>query len=351
MNSGNQVILLDPYPRFANDIFSPEEKRRLEALGRVIWHDGAPAPAAHIDRYLPEAVALLGQAAMPRERLDRAPHLRLIVNLEGNFLPNIDYQECHRRNIYVTSIAPVFAVPVAEMALGMAIAAARGMVEADRKTRAGSESLYAANDMAGCFLLRGKTLGVIGCGNVGRELAPLLRPFGGAILAYDPWVHDQVLRDLQLQPAGLEEIFRRSRVVFILAPTTTENAGSLDQRYFRLMQPGSVVVLVSRAGIVNFEDLLDAAESGRIRAAIDVFPEEPIPPDHRARRTPNTILSAHRAGNVPEIMAEIGRRSVDDLELVLRGLPPQRTQRATLETAARYRSKPGGSSDREPTDP
>ena len=84
-------------------------------------------------------------------------------------------------------------------------------------------------------------------------------------------------------------------------------------------------MLASRAGIVNFEDLLDAAESGHIRAAIDVFPEEPIPVDHRARRTPNTILSAHRAGNVPEIMTEIGRMVVDDVELVLRGLPPQRS--------------------------
>ncbi len=344
MNGTKKVILLDPYPRFTDVIFSPEDRRRLEALGQVIWYDGGPAPADEIDHYLPATVELIRQAAMPRERLDRAPHLRLIVNIEGNFLPNIDYEECHRRNIYVTSIAPVFAVSVAEMALGMAIAAARGMVEGDAKTRVGRESLYGAEDTADSFLLRGKPMGVIGCGNLGRELVQMLRPFRGEILAYDPWVHNHVLRDMQLQPVGLEEMFRRSRVVFILAPTTTENAGSLDKRYFSLMQRGSVVVLVSRAGIVNFEDLLDAAESGQIRAAIDVFPEEPIPANHRARRTPNTILSAHRAGNVPEMMYEIGRMAVDDLELVLRGLPPQRTQRALLETGAKYRSKPGSSS-------
>ena len=342
MIENDKVILLDPYPRFSSVIFSPEDRQRLEALGRVIWHDGGPAPDAQIDRYLPQTVALLGQAAMPRERLDRAPNLRLIVNIEGNFLPNIDYLECHRRNIYVTAIAPVFAAPVAEMALGMAIAAARGMVEGDAKTRAGRESLYGEGDTADSFLLRGKPLGVIGYGNLGRELVSLLRPFRGEILIHDPWVHANVLRAAQLDPVGLEELFRRSRVVFILAPTTTENAGSLDQRYFNLMQRGSVVVLASRAGIVNFDDLLDAAEAGQIRAAIDVFPQEPIPADHRARRTPNTILSAHRAGNVPEIMHEIGRMAVDDLELVLRGLAPQRTQRATLETAAKYRSKPGG---------
>jgi phosphoglycerate dehydrogenase-like enzyme len=342
MNESENVIILDPYPRDSNVVFSAEDRRRLEAQGKVIWDAGGRVPDEQIDRYLPNAVALLGQTDMPRERLDRAPHLRLIVNVEGNFLPNIDYAECHRRNIYVTAIAPVFAVSVSEMALGMAIAAARGMVDGDAKMRTGKESLYGVDDTADSFLLRGKTLGVIGCGNLGRELIPMLRPFQGEILAYDPWLHDQVLRNMQLHPVGLEELFRRSRVVFILAPPTKENAGSLDKKYFSLMQKGSVVVLVSRAGIVNFDDLLDACESGHIRTAIDVFPQEPIPPDHRARRTPNTILSAHRAGNVPEIMHEIGKMIVDDVELVLRGLPPQRTQRATVETAAKFRSTTPG---------
>lgn len=344
MSVSEKVIILDPYPRYSNVIFSPEDKRRLESLGRVVWHDGNPAPNSLIEENLANAVAILGQSAMPRERLDRAPNLRLIVNMEGNFLPNIDYEECHRRNIYVTVIAPVFGVPVAEMALGMAISAARGIAEGDAKVRAGNESLYGVDDTEQSFLLRGKTMGVIGCGNIGRELISMLRPFQGEILVHDPWVHDSVLQSLQLRPVGLEELFLRSRVVFILAPTTTENAGSIDSRYFNLMPKGSVVVLVSRAGIVNFDDLLNAAESGHIRAAIDVFPEEPIPASHRARHTPNTILSAHRAGNVPEIMHEIGRMAIDDLELVLRGLPPQRTQRASLETAAKYRSKAGGAS-------
>jgi phosphoglycerate dehydrogenase-like enzyme len=344
MSASEKVIILDPYPRYSNVIFSAEDRRRLESLGRVVWHDGSPAPDSLIEENLANAVAILGQSAMPRERLDRAPNLRLIVNMEGNFLPNIDYEECHRRNIYVTVIAPVFGVPVAEMALGMAISAARGIAEGDAKVRAGNESLYGVDDTEQSFLLRGKTMGVIGCGNIGRELISMLRPFQGEILVHDPWVHDSVLQSLQLRPVGLDELFLHSRIVFILAPTTTENAGSIDSRYFNLMPRGSVVVLVSRAGIVNFDDLLNAAESGHIRAAIDVFPEEPIPASHRARRTPNTILSAHRAGNVPEIMHEIGRMAIDDLELVLRGLPPQRTQRASLETAAKYRSKAGGAS-------
>ena len=207
MHGTDKIFLLDLFPRCARDIFSAEDSRRLEALGRVIWYDGEPAPDSHIDRHLPDAVALIGQSPMPRQRLDRAPHLRLIVNVEGNFQATIDHEECYRRNIYVTSIAPVFAVPVAEMVLGMALAVGRGIVEGDVKVREGCESLYGATDMANSFLLRGKTMGIIGCGNLGRELIPMLRPFRGEILVHDPWIHDQVLRDLQVQPVRLKNSF------------------------------------------------------------------------------------------------------------------------------------------------
>ncbi|HYJ46697.1 MAG TPA: hydroxyacid dehydrogenase [Pyrinomonadaceae bacterium] len=340
MNNSEKIILLDPHPRPLELIFSPEDKARLEQLGRVIWHDGAPATDEHIEKYLPDAVALIGQTPLPRERLERAPHLRMVANVESNFLPNVDYEECHRRNIHVLSTAPVFAQPVAEMALGLALSAARRINEADAAVRQGSESLYGEGDNYDSFLLRGKTLGLVGCGNLGRALLPLLRPFSRDILAHDPWIHPHVLRELGVEPVGFEEIFERSRVLFILAATTTENQGAIGARQFASMQPGSVVVLVSRAGVVDFEALLDAATRNHLRVAIDVFPKEPIPAGHRVRSTPNTVLSAHRAGNIPEIWKGMGQMVVDDLEMILRGLPPQRCQRANVETVARFRSKP-----------
>jgi phosphoglycerate dehydrogenase-like enzyme len=342
MQSSEQIILLDPYPRAIDLIFSAEDKARLERLGRVVWHDGPPAPDALIEEHLPNTVAIIGQTAMPRERLDRAPHLRLIANVESNFLPNLDYEECHRRNIHVVSTAPVFAQPVAEMALGLALAATRRIAEADAAIRRGNESLYGEQDNYDSFLLHGNTLGLLGCGNLGRALLPLLRPFSRDIIVHDPWIHPNVLREMQVEPVGLDELFARARVLFILAATTTENQGAFGARHFGAMRQGSVVVLASRAGVVDFDALLDAAASNHIRAAIDVFPEEPIPAEHRARRTPNTVLSAHRAGNIPEIWTGMGEMVVDDLELVLRGLPPQRCQRALLETVTRFRSKPVG---------
>lgn len=340
MSLSEPIILLDPYPRPIELIFSPEDKTRLEQLGRVIWHDGSPAPDALIEEHLPNTVAIVGQTPMPRERLDRAPYLRMIANVESNFLPNVDYEECHRRNIYVVSTAPVFAQPVAEMALGLALAAIRRITEADAAIRRGDESLYGEQDNYDSFLLHGKTLGLLGCGNLGRALLPLLRPFSDDILVHDPWIHPGVLRAMHVEPVVLNELFARSQVLFILAATTTENQGTIGASHFAAMRNGSVVVLISRAGLVDFDALLDAAASNHIRAAIDVFPEEPLPAQYRVRQTPNTVLSAHRAGNIPEIWTGMGEMVVDDLELVLRGLQPQRCQSAVLEIVTRLRSKP-----------
>ena len=334
------LILFDPYPRSIAQIFDSATRKRLEALGEVVWHDGVPASTEHIDRYLPEAVALVGQSPLPKERLDRAPNLKAVFNVESNFMSNVDYMECHRRGIYVLSTAPVFAKPVAEMALGLALSSARRIHEADAAIRAGTETLYGEGDNHDSILLSGRRVGVVGCGNVGRALLPLLRPFASEILVHDPWIHPSVLGELGVTPVSLEDCFARSAVVFLLAATTTENSGEIGARHFASMPKGGIVVLVSRAGIVNFSEMLDAAASGHIRAAIDVWPEEPIPADHRARRTPNTLLQAHRAGNIPEIWPLMGQLVVDDLEQVLKGLPPQRCQRAHWETVSKIRSKP-----------
>jgi phosphoglycerate dehydrogenase-like enzyme len=333
------LILVDPYPRALAQIFTPATRARIEALGDVLWHDGPPLDAATVDAVLPTTIAVIGQTDLSRERLARAPRLRAVLNVEGNFLTNVDYRACRERRVPVLCAAPVFGPPVAELALGLALSAAREIPTADAEVRAGREVLF-GGDNEHAFLLAGKTVGLVGFGNLGRSLLPLLRPFGGAILVHDPWLTAEAVSRQGAEPVGLDDLFRRSRVVFVLAPPTTENDRMIGVRQLAALADGSVVVLVSRAPVVEWDALLDAAASGRIRAAIDVFPEEPIPPGERARRTPNTILSAHRAGNVPEIWRTIGEMVADDLESILAGHEPSRMQVADAGTVERLRSRP-----------
>src|SRR4051794_6689609 len=121
------LILVDPLPRTLEMICDTETRGRLERLGRRVARAGGPMPDGLVEQPLPEAVAILGQPAMPAERLARAPRLRAIVNVEGNFLPNVDYAAALDRGVHVLNASPAFALSVAEAALGMAIDVARGI--------------------------------------------------------------------------------------------------------------------------------------------------------------------------------------------------------------------------------
>jgi phosphoglycerate dehydrogenase-like enzyme len=333
------LILVDPLPRTLAMICDAPTRARLEALGRIVVHEDGPMPDEIVERHLPEAVAILGQTAMPAERLARAPKLRAIVNVEGNFLPNVDYGAALDRGIHVLNASPAFALPVAEAALGMALDLARGISAADRAMRAGTETYgLESNDEA--FLLTGAHVGIVGFGDLGRELHRLLAPFRTPAKVYDPWVPDLLIERAGAQPATLDDVLSTARVIFVFASVTSENEGFLSREKLALIAPGSVLLVMSRAGVVDFDALVELVGAGRFKAGTDVFPDEPLPHDHPARRVEGLLLSPHRAGGMRDAFLQIGRHAVADLELILRGLPPQACKRAERETVGRLRSRP-----------
>ena len=333
------LILVDPLPRTLDLICDAETRQRLERLGRlVVSEDRAMADDA-VDRLLPEAAIIIGQTAMPRERLARAPRLKAIFNVETNFLPNVDYQACQERGVWVLSPSASFAQAVAESALAMAIDLARGITAADRAFRDGTEK-YGLAGNEGCFLFAGAPVGLIGFGDLGRTLRALLVPFRNPVTVYDPWLPDELIRAQDCRPAGLDEVLSTSRVLFVLASVTSDNQGFIGKREFALMRPGTLFLLMSRAAVVDFPEFVAQVKSGRIRAATDVFPEEPVAAGDPVRSVEELLLSAHRTGGMPEAFHQIGRMTVADAELILRGLPPQLCRRADPAVASRLRSKP-----------
>jgi phosphoglycerate dehydrogenase-like enzyme len=320
--SQKPVVLLDPYPRNNAMIFREADRQRLHALADVITVEEGAVPDAVVDACLPRVSAILGQTALPQARLERAPALKAVLNVEGNFFPNIDYAACFSRGIRVACPAPAFAQPVAEYGLALALDLARGITAADRHFRAGTER----------YGFRG---------NAGVKLTALLAPFGCTIKVFDPWLPDSVLREWGTEPCDLNTLLASSRVVFVLAAPTVANGGLIGAPELALLRDGSQLILLSRAEVMDFAALRAELRSGRLQAAIDVFPEEPVPAGEELRCEEAAVLSAHRAGGIDSALKTIGEMAVDDLELILRGLPPVRMQLAHPETILLQRSKPG----------
>ncbi len=333
------IILVDPLPRTLDLIMEPSVRARLEALGEVIVSEDRPMSVEEVERHLPDTVLIFGQTDMPKERLDRAPKLKAIINVESNFLPNIDYQACVERGIWVITPASAFAAPVAEAALAMALDLARGITAADRAFRAGSER-YGLEGNTDTFRFAGAPVGLIGFGDLGQAFRDLIRPFKNRVRVFDPWLPSEIITREDCEPATLDEVLEQSQVVCVFASVTSENEGFIGAREFARMKRGAAFLLMSRAAVVDFPAMIEAAASGHIKVATDVFPEEPVPADDPIRNAPNILLSAHRTGGTRDAFYALGSMAVADAELIMKGLPPRLCRRADPATAMRMRSKP-----------
>ena len=328
-------VVVDPHFRRMEEIFSPEDLIRLHETVEVIWGRDERMPADLAGPALREAIAVVCSGWPYGPVLEQARQLQAIIDVAGGFPSGLDYELCFTRGIRVLTCAPAFAPQVAEMALGLALAASRDIVLGDRAMRAGTEAWGHAGNI-GTFLLYGKPVGFIGFGSLAQALRSLLAPFGCRIAVYDPWLSNGYLKSAGVTPFALEQLLESSEVIFVLASPTTENSALLSRSLLERIQPGAVLVLISRAYVVDFEALTELVLARRFKAAIDVFPNEPLAPDHPIRQAPGAVLSGHRAGSVKEGLWQIGTMVIDDLEAIVQGLPPRRLQAATPELASRY---------------
>jgi phosphoglycerate dehydrogenase-like enzyme len=336
MSERRRTVLLLPDPHGASRLFTAADRAELEERFNVVE---LAAGSRELDAHLGDAFAIVGQPDLPRERIEKAPKLRALLNIEGNFYPNVDYGTLFDRGVHVLGCGPAYADAVAEYSLGLALDLARGISREDRAFRRGDES-YVATGNADAILLRGAPIGFIGFGNLGRALRPLLEPFRPVLRAYDPWLPASALEREGVRPASLSEVLSTSVIAFVLATVTAESEHLLGPAELDLLPAGARLVVVSRAPVVDFPALLERVAAGRLLAAIDVWPQEPVPGDDPARSLEGLVLSAHRAGGIPQAFLEIGRMVVDDLTLIAAGLPPVRMQVAARELVDRYRNRP-----------
>lgn len=329
--SDKPVVILDQHFRKVDELFSADDYEALNTLCHVIGGANRPMAPALIDASLPDASFLVAaRPSLTRKALSEAGRLRAIIEVSGTFQEGLDYAYCFERGIEVLSCAPGFRFSVAEMTLGLLLAGARGIVSEHEKFRAGSEGWLVEN-VGSDFSLYGQSVGFVGFGAIARETARLLAPFGATLKVFDPWLASSGVDIQDATFCGLEETVLSTRCLIIAAVPTDENYHMVDRRLIERMAPGTLVVLVSRSHLVDFEALIEAADDGRIRVATDVFPDEPVPRDASVRHAANIILSPHRAAAVEGGRHPIGRMIVHDIEHILAGTAERSLQPATPE--------------------
>ena len=332
------IVLSAPWPRTLDLIFSAEHRDALHSHYEVVETDEQALPNLGAET-LANTRYILGQPSLSEQTLERMTELRAVLNVESNLIDNMPYARLFGRGIHVLTTGAVFAVPVAELGLGLALDLARGITDADLAFRQGKEA-WGGEGNANARLLTGATVGLIGYGDLGKALHRVLAGFRCRFVVHDPWLPASFMRDEGLEPMALHDIAACADVVFVVAAVTNENRHFLDRKFFDAMTSGSLFILLSRADVVDFAALTDVVSAGKIRAASDVFPQEPLPPSDPLRCLPGFIRSAHRAGALDVAFKGMGEMVLEDMQLMDAGLPPMRCKRAERETAARMQSRP-----------
>lgn len=271
---------------------APPVMSRSDAVSRLRdcehrLHATLPADSRELIARIADADAVINIRASTRftaEVLAECPRLRLI-SIWGTGTDHVDLGAARARDITVTNTPAVSAVAVAEHTVSLMFAVAKQTVNVDRAVRAGEWPRAMVQQ------LRGKTLGVIGTGAIGREVARLGAGIGMNVIAWS------------FNPRGdypsvtLKELFRRADVVTVHVRQSPETLGMIRAEHFAMMKPGAIFINTARGRIVVENDLVDALRSKRIAGAgLDVFDTEPLPSDSPLHLLPNVVLTPHAAG-------------------------------------------------------
>jgi len=247
---------------------------------------------------LPNADVILVRSATKAtdEYLEKAKNLKLIIR-GGVGVDNIDIGYCTEHNICAQNTPEASSIAVAELAIAFMLGIQRNIVKAHNTTKAGQ---WAKKELKGRELYK-KTLGLIGIGRIGYEVAKRAMAFEMDVIAYDPYV-----KDSKIPLVGLDELLARSDFVSLHTPATKETLGMVNKEFIAKMKNGAVLINTARGKLLNEQDVYDALQSGRLGfLGTDVYSTEP-PGDSPLLRADNVLLAPHIGASTHENMDRIG---------------------------------------------
>jgi D-3-phosphoglycerate dehydrogenase len=225
-----------------------------------------------------------------------------VIGRAGIGVDNVDVPAATARGIAVLNTPEGNSITTAEHAIALLVSLARHIPQATASMKAGK---WEKKKFQGMELFN-RTLGVIGLGNIGRIVANRAQGLGMKVIAFDPPISPEAAAKLDVELVSLEELFSRSDAITVHVPKTKDTTGILDKAAFELMKPGVLLVNAARGGIIDEADLFAALESGKVGgAAIDVFVEEPPPPDHPLLGHDRVICTPHLGASTEQAQLNV----------------------------------------------
>ena len=281
-------------PIFLGELYNAELRAILPDL---VMNIGDPPGGDTVAMLAGVQGAINDHTNMNKEILEACPGLKVIVFMGTGASSYIDVEAASNLGIRVRTIRDYGNRTVAEHAVALMFAAARRIAAMDRTIRSG------VWDTLDAVELEQKTLGVVGVGGIGREMVRLGHGLGMNVLA---WNRSGVADDLPCEECALDELMERSNVVSLHLSLSDETAGMIDARRIGLMRPSALLINTARGGVIDEPALIAALKENKIaHAGLDVFAEEPLPPDHPLLTMDNVTLTAHAGFMTREASARL----------------------------------------------
>jgi D-3-phosphoglycerate dehydrogenase len=295
-----------------------EEKGQAMLRAQAQVEDRNGISAQELRSILPEFDALIvrSRTRVTAELLEHAARLK-VIGRAGVGVDNIDLDAARAHGIIVVNSPLATTVAVAELTMGLLLATARAIPRADAAMKQGK---WLKKELEG-IELQEKTLGLIGFGRIGREVAHRALAFGMRILAYDPLIPEDVIRQANVTPSSLETLLQRSDFISLHIPLTDETRNLLSTQAFAQMKTGVRLICTARGGIIDEQALLQALKEGKVAAAaLDVFAVEP-PALNELITHPNLIATPHIGAQTVEAQTRAAEMIAEEVLAALRGEP------------------------------
>jgi D-3-phosphoglycerate dehydrogenase len=254
-----------------------------------------------------DAMVVRSETKVTRNVMEAAPNLK-VVGRAGVGVDNVDVEAATQRGIVVMNTPSGNTISTAELSFSMLMALARKIPQAHGSMKAGEWNRKAFQGVE----LYNKTLGILGMGRIGSEVARRAIAFGMRVLAYDPFLSLSRAKALQVELVDLDELLAQSDFITIHMPLTEETNGMIDAAAFAKMKKGVRILNCARGGIIKEADLFEAIQSGQVAgAALDVYEFEPLPAKFPLRDLPQVIMTPHLGASTEEAQQNVGIEVAD----------------------------------------